>query len=105
MGFNTWQRGRAYSEIVFDERKKTITVSTTIKGFTGAAYNGKYAGEICEMLASKIKNQISKQKRANNGAAAVGSSAGKLKKFKELLDTGVILQEEFYKKKKQILGL
>jgi len=33
------------------------------------------------------------------------SSADELKKFKELLDTGVITQEEFDTKKKQLLGL
>lgn len=105
MGINTWQRGRAYSEIIYDEKEKTITVSTTIKGWTGAAYNGKYAGEICDMLVSKIKNQINKQKRANNGAASTISGADELKKYKDLLDAGVISQEEFDIKKKQILGL
>lgn len=33
------------------------------------------------------------------------SSADELKKFKDLLDSGVITQEEFDKKKKQLLGL
>lgn len=34
-----------------------------------------------------------------------GSAADELKKFKELLDMGVITQEEFDAKKKQLLGL
>ena len=33
------------------------------------------------------------------------STADELKKFKELLDMGVITQEEFDAKKKQLLGL
>ena len=33
------------------------------------------------------------------------STADELKKFKELLDIGVITQEEFDAKKKQLLGL
>ena len=33
------------------------------------------------------------------------TSADELKKYKELLDTGVISQEEFDAKKKQLLGL
>lgn len=33
------------------------------------------------------------------------SAADELKKFKELLDTGIITQEEFDAKKKQLLGL
>ena len=38
-------------------------------------------------------------------AQAVAASADELKKYKELLDSGVISQEEFDAKKKQILGL
>ena len=45
----------------------------------------------------------SKSKSAQ-GASAI-SSADELKKFKELLDMGVITQEEFDAKKKQLLGL
>lgn len=44
------------------------------------------------------------KKKQNNGNVSV-SSADELKKFKELLDTGVISQEEFDAKKKQLLGL
>ena len=44
------------------------------------------------------------QKNASAGSAAV-SAADELKKFKELLDMGVITQEEFDAKKKQLLGL
>ncbi|MBR3928642.1 MAG: SHOCT domain-containing protein [Clostridia bacterium] len=36
---------------------------------------------------------------------ATVSSADELKKFKDLLDSGVITQEEFDTKKKQLLGL
>ena len=38
-------------------------------------------------------------------SAPVISSADELKKFKELLDSGIITQEEFDAKKKQLLGL
>ena len=34
-----------------------------------------------------------------------GSNLDELKKYKELLDSGVISQEEFDAKKKQLLGL
>ena len=47
------------------------------------------------------KAEIEKLK-SNNGAV---SPADELKKFKELLDSGVITQEEFDAKKKQLLGL
>lgn len=44
------------------------------------------------------------KQRANAPAAPALSGADELKKFKELLDMGVITQEEFDKKKQQILG-
>ena len=51
---------------------------------------------------------IAKAKKANSTpapAAVPTSSAEELKKFKELLDSGIITQEEFDAKKKQLLGL
>lgn len=47
-------------------------------------------------------NQIKENKNASTSTV---SSADELKKFKELLDIGVITQEEFDAKKKQLLGL
>lgn len=47
---------------------------------------------------------IAKINAQQNGQSAI-SSADELKKFKELLDMGVITQEEFDQKKKQLLGL
>lgn len=45
------------------------------------------------------------QKKASAPASAPVSAADELKKFKELLDSGIITQEEFDAKKKQLLGL
>lgn len=47
------------------------------------------------------KNIIVQETNNNNNA----SNADELKKFKDLLDSGVITQEEFDAKKKQLLGL
>lgn len=54
-----------------------------------------------------IKERISyyKQQKNNPQPAAVSSTADELKKFKELLDSGVITEEEFNAKKKELLGL
>ena len=41
----------------------------------------------------------------NTPQIAAPSSADELKKYKELLDNGVLTQEEFDAKKKQLLGL
>ncbi len=59
------------------------------------------AKKIKEYLDDKIANK-------NSGGTTVvqqTSAADELKKFKELLDSGVITQEEFDAKKKQLLGL
>ncbi len=44
-------------------------------------------------------------KASNQGAKTDISPADEIKKFKELLDSGIITQEEFDAKKKQLLGL
>ena len=52
-----------------------------------------------------IKERIKFYKEQKNAVFVQTSSADELKKFKELLDMGVISQEEFDAKKKQLLGL
>lgn len=53
-----------------------------------------------------IRNRVNEAKNAQNTpVTAALSPAEELKKFKELLDSGVITQEEFDAKKKQLLGL
>lgn len=51
------------------------------------------------------KDEWEKEKNESSRIPAGLSSADELKKFKELLDSGVITQEEFEVKKKQLLGL
>lgn len=59
------------------------------------------SGNLTKITAEEFKSIKDNQSgRANNV-----SSADELKKFKELLDSGVITQEEFDAKKKQLLGL
>lgn len=53
-----------------------------------------------------IKKRVHEAKNAQNATViAALSPAEELKKFKELLDCGIITQDEFDAKKKQILGL
>lgn len=52
-----------------------------------------------------IQRQNTMQNKAVHVENVVKSDADELKKYKELLDTGVITQEEFDAKKKQLLGL
>lgn len=48
---------------------------------------------------------ITRQQEKANNAPGQGSAVDKLIKYKELLDGGIISQEEFDAKKKQLLGL
>ena len=53
-----------------------------------------------------IRNRINKAKNSQNtSVTAALSPAEELKKFKDLLDCGIITQEEFDAKKKQLLGI
>ena len=67
---------------------------------------GKTDIEQCEKAYQYIKERISfyKQQKNNPTIAAI-SPAEELKKFKDLLDSGIITQEEFEIKKKDLLGL
>ena len=62
--------------------------------------------EIADYIKEKI-DEIKRQKSTPQATTVVqqASAADELKKFKELLDMGVITQEEFDAKKKQLLGL
>ena len=55
----------------------------------------------------KKREELKKEEKTVNVVvpSASGSVADELKKFKELLDMGIITQEEFDAKKKQLLGL
>ncbi|MBE6135637.1 MAG: SHOCT domain-containing protein [Erysipelotrichaceae bacterium] len=112
MGANSWTRGRAYTEIALFPKEGKILVSTSINGWTGAIYNGKYADEIGRMIGSKIKAELTRKKEQKtvstepnpvppNGPMA----AEELIKWKQLLDMGGITEEEYQAKKKQLLGL
>ena len=51
-----------------------------------------------------IRNKIKEAKKPAGTTAAL-SPADELKKFKDLMDGGIISQDEFNEKKKQLLGL
>lgn len=65
------------------------------------------SNEQMEEVAEYVKRKIQECKTAKTAPVTVAatSAADELKKFKELLDMGVITQEEFDAKKKQLLGL
>ncbi|MBE6635051.1 MAG: SHOCT domain-containing protein [Ruminococcaceae bacterium] len=67
----------------------------------------KNASAIFAMINNAIQDVL-ESRGTTQGATTViqaSSPAEELKKFKELLDMGIITQEEFDAKKKQLLGL
>ena len=72
-------------------------------------YYAEHRNEIYSVLSNLLLERQQTKKEANNPVVTnirqERSSADELKKFKDLLDSGVITQEEFDAKKKQLLGL
>ncbi len=65
----------------------------------------KNRNDIHEIMSKLLVERQNKTAQVTEKPASVGSNADELKKYKDLLDAGVITQEEFEAKKKQILGL
>ena len=73
-------------------------------------FNKKDNIKLMEEIYTFIERRISEEKQAKRAPIGtviqqVVSPAEELKKMKELLDMGIITQEEFDAKKKQLLGL
>lgn len=100
--------------------------STFINGFIQLEYPGSHSGENnlnsensfvimkgvsnieeCKKAYEYIKTRIHECKSKKNAPVVVNtlSAADEIKKYKELLDLGIITQEEFDQKKKQLLNL
>lgn len=76
-----------------DENTITVTNSKNIE-----------AQKVVDHINKKLKELKKSQNTTTNVVQQI-SVADELKKFKELLDMGIITQEEFEAKKKQLLGL
>ena len=73
--------------------------------FDGASVTNEQAAEMADFIREKIRGAHRKdaQTVVVGQTSAPLSAADELKKFKELLDAGVITQEEFDERKKQLL--
>ena len=81
------------------------SASSAYGGENSIQFGGKSNAD-AEIIASFIRTKIEEIKNTPVGASVQQvSPAEELKKFKELLDMGIISQEEFDAKKKQLLGL
>lgn len=81
-------------------QKSTIAVTTA-----SGALKFTYLANAQEIHSAVSNLLVNRQQNPAAPGAAEQSSADELKKYKELLDTGVITQAEFDAKKKQLLEL
>ena len=80
--------------------------SSQYGGENSIQFSGKDRNAEAEIVVAFIRKQIEEIKNAPvGGVIQQASPAEELKKFKDLLDMGIISQEEFDAKKKQLLGL
>jgi len=82
------------------------TSNSQYSGENAIQFSGKKSNEEAEIIVAYIRKQIEEIKNAPvGGIVQQVSAAEELKNFKELLDMGVITQEEFDAKKNKLLGL
>ena len=80
--------------------------SSQYGGENAIQFSGKQSNADAEVIVAYIRKQIEDIKNAPAGGVIQQvSPAEELKKFKDLLEAGIITQEEFDAKKKQLLGL
>lgn len=82
---------------------KSVIVSTS----SGAIkfYLVKNSEEVYEVVSRLLRERQNTSSKKNTETIIHDSNADELKKYKDLLDEGIITQEEFDAKKKQLLGL
>lgn len=75
----------------------------------GIQTKGIFSGDSCNKMYSEIITQrqkaLSKFPRQTDAVNSVTDPADEIGKYKQLLDSGAITQEEYEAKKKQLLGL
>ena len=83
-----------------------ISINISIRA-EGDIVLGNWSPERRNLISNEIRKIVDANTSTNEGGTIVNSvsSAEELKKFKDLLDAGIISQEEFDAKKKQLLGL
>lgn len=110
---------RVYGKAAFGKRVDLpldmISATTTglFKSVTVATSSGRISfwlvknrDEVFDMISKLLIERQSREKMVTTTKQeAPQSNADELKKYKELMDSGIITQEEFDAKKKQLLGL
>ena len=80
--------------------KNSVTVDTP-----GAVVFGKGGNKLSEQIRLFLEKNISKSAEVSQKVVHESSSADELKKFADLKEQGIITEEEFNIKKKELLGL
>lgn len=110
---------RTYGKVAFGKRVdlpndsiSAIAMVPMLKGVAVSTASGKIsflliknADEVYDTMNKLLMERQEKKTAPVVVAASAPSSAGELKQYKELLDSGAISQEEYDAKKKQLLGL
>lgn len=73
-------------------------------GMFSFAKTNEYANTVAKEVREAYDGYQERKETESSGGTAL-SAADELKKFKDLLDSGIISQEEFDAKKKQLLGI
>ena len=107
---------RVYGKAAFGSRVdipfdsiSAVGLITLLHGVSVGSSSGKisfcYIKNATEIHAELSKMLNSRQKNTANAPTPISSDADELAKYKKLFDEGVINEEEFAAKKKQILGI
>ena len=96
--------------IQFEYPGSDTTNKSSYESENAVVFNKKDNIKLMEEIYNFVERRISEEKQAKRAPAGTviqqaTSPAEELKKMKELLDMGIITQEEFDAKKKQLLGL
>ena len=96
--------------IQFEYPGSDTTNKSPYESENAVVFNKKDNIKLMEEIYNFVERRISEEKQAKRAPAGTviqqaTSPAEELKKMKELLDMGIITQEEFDAKKKQLLGL
>ena len=101
-----WARG--YIEFTVPGGKDSKNIEQAMRNENALPIAAAGQNEIAMQIKSYVEEQIMKFATNKGGTTIVQQSvspAEELKKYKELLDSGIITQDEFDAKKKQLLGL
>ena len=100
--------GRGFIEFTTPGSRDSKNTEEALTNENALCFKNSSQDAEAKKIKEYVDEQILKIAQTKTGATVIqqaNSPAEELKKFKELLDSGIINQEEFDAKKKQLLGL